>query len=94
MRLVGRQRGLIIGAFVGALGGCFFEATPQSRAEDVCTAFCQCFSPGQVDQCVQNDCLPDIPSVSDPCLDCVHLNSQTCSVLGTECIDLCLDPTP
>jgi hypothetical protein len=94
MRLVGCQRWLIIGAFVGALSGCFLNATPQTRAEDVCTAYCQCYAPSQLDQCIQQDCLPDIPAVTDACLECVQLNSQTCSELASECTDLCLDPTP
>jgi hypothetical protein len=94
MLLVGFRRGLMIVALAGVLGGCPFEATPQSRAEEVCTAYCQCFQPSDIDGCIETDCLPDIPSVSDPCLDCVHQNSQTCSDLYSDCTSLCLGPTP
>jgi hypothetical protein len=85
----GGWRGLIVLASV--LAGCF-EANPLQKARDVCTAYCDCIvSPAMVEQCIVDDCLPDIPPVSDPCLQCVYTNSQTCSTLFDECTDLCLD---
>lgn len=89
MRLVGCQRGLFVLLF--ALAGCW-EVSAEQRARDVCTAYCDCFvAPSQVEECIVEDCLPDIPPVSDPCLDCVYANSQMCGPLFDDCTDLCLD---
>ena len=85
----GCQRGLLV--LASLLAGCF-ETTPQQKSRDVCTAYCDCIvTPSMVEQCITDDCLPDIPPVTDPCLDCVYANSQTCSTLFDECTDLCLD---
>jgi hypothetical protein len=94
MRLVGCQRALIVTVALGLWSGCFlFEITPEQKARDVCTAYCDCVvSPAQVEQCIVDDCLPDIPPVSDPCLECVYANSQTCSKLLDDCTDLCVNP--
>jgi hypothetical protein len=73
-----------------AVAGC--EITPEQRARDVCNALCACVVPGSpsaVERCVVNDCLPDIPPVSDPCVECVYTNSQRCGDLLDECIALC-----
>ncbi len=89
MRLVGGQ--LIALVAVGVMSTGCFEETPQQRAEAVCNAYCECFvSAGQVEQCVTEQCLPDIPAVSEECMDCVVSNAQTCSALD-QCTGLCLD---
>lgn len=73
-----------------ALAGC--TNSPAQNARTVCTAYCECFVPAaSVEACIVDDCLPDIPPVSDPCLDCVYENSQMCSALTDECTDVCLD---
>jgi hypothetical protein len=72
------------------LAGCF-ETTPAQDARTVCTAYCDCLvAPSMVEQCIVDDCLPDIPPVTDPCLQCVYEKSQTCSMLFDDCSDLCI----
>ena len=75
------------------LVGCA-DDDPLLRARTVCTAYCDCSaSPGAVDACI-DDCVPDIPAVSDDCLQCVYANSQTCAALQSECTALCSSATP
>jgi hypothetical protein len=92
MRLVGCQRGL--SALVVAVGvlfaGCF-EETPEQRARAVCSVYCECVSPGTVEQCVEEECLPEIPPVSESCLDCVIANANQCTALTDDCTPICLD---
>jgi hypothetical protein len=72
------------------LAGCAGQSS-EDRSRTVCTAFCECFTTaGEVDACV-DDCVPDLPDVSDDCLQCVYANSQTCSVLENDCLPEC-DP--
>ena len=74
----------------GALAGCF-EESPLQRAQAVCGAYCECFGTnGTVDTCV-DECVVEIPPVSDECLDCVVANSQMCTDLATACNDVCDD---
>jgi hypothetical protein len=90
MRTPRSARGALLLA-LGLWAGCF-EITPEQRARDVCTAYCDCYAqPGQTEACVVNDCLPDIPPVTDACLDCVYANSQMCGELVNQCLDLCTD---
>jgi hypothetical protein len=92
MRLVGRSRMLWLVA-VGLWTGCF-EAAPENRAQTVCTEYCECFAdPGEVDECIV-ECVPDIPPVSDECLDCVLANSNSCPALEAQCTDLCVGQQP
>lgn len=92
MRLVGCHRELIALVAVGVMSTACFEESPQQRATAVCTEFCECFvSAGQVEQCVTEQCLPQIPPVSDECMDCVVTNAQACGALDDQCSDLCLD---
>lgn len=89
MRLVGCARGVLV--LIGLLAGC--DISEQQKARDVCTAVCNCaVSPSQVEECIVEDCLPDLPPVSDPCLQCVYENSQMCSDLFDDCTDFCIDP--
>lgn len=75
---------------VGAVAGCF-EESPLQRAQAVCGAYCECFvTNGQVDACV-DECVVEIPPVTDECLDCVVTNSQMCTALATDCNDVCDD---
>ena len=72
------------------LTGCF-ESSPAQNARTVCTAYCDCLvTPPMVEECIVDDCVPDIPPVSDECLQCVYMNSQTCSTLFDDCTDLCI----
>ena len=67
---------------------------PAEKAHDVCQAYCACVDPGAipsvVDRCVVEQCLPDLPPVSDECLDCVFAHDQVCPELLDQCSDLCL----
>lgn len=78
-------------AILALVAGC--HMSPEQRERDVCTAYCDCVvSPGMVETCITDDCIPALlPSVTDDCLDCVYMNSQTCSTLFNDCSDLCLD---
>lgn len=78
---------------VGLVAGCF-EASPENRAQTVCTEYCECFvTPGEVDACVV-DCVPDLPVVNDECFDCVVSNSNSCPALDAQCTDLCVGQQP
>lgn len=91
MRLLGCQRGLFTLVAVGMFAGCF-EESPQQRSRAVCTAYCECFvSAGQVETCVTDDCLPNLPPVNDECIDCVVSNANSCTALDAQCTDLCVD---
>jgi hypothetical protein len=87
------MRGLFV--VVGLLAGC--TQTPEEKAQDVCQAYCECVDPGAPpasrDECIAQQCLPDVPSVTDECLDCVYAHDQTCSELFDDCTDLCLSDT-
>jgi len=67
--------------------------TPADKAQDVCLALCECAEPGAIpsvlDDCVSQQCLPQLPPVSDDCLDCVYAHDQVCPELD-QCTDLCL----
>lgn len=67
---------------------------PAQKADAVCQAYCDCVDPGAipsvVDQCVTQQCLPDLPPVTDACLDCVYAHDQVCGELFDQCTDLCL----
>jgi hypothetical protein len=89
MRRVDCRRGLVV-VVLGMLAGCF-EITPEQKARDVCTAFCDCLVPTNADRCVTEQCLPQLPPVSDPCLNCVYANSQQCGDLVDQCSNLCGD---
>jgi hypothetical protein len=90
MGFVECRRGLVA-VVISLVAGCF-TIPPEQKARDVCTAFCDCFAPAtQLESCIVDDCLPDIPPVSDPCLDCVYANSQMCGELVNQCLDLCVD---
>jgi hypothetical protein len=86
------MRGIVL---VVLLLGC--TQTPQEKAQDVCQAFCQCTDPGGlpsiVDKCVIDQCLPQLPTVADPCLDCVFAHDQVCPDLFDQCTDLCFSTT-
>jgi hypothetical protein len=74
------------------VAGC--AETPAQRAQDVCFAFCDCAVttqlPDQVQACVDNQCLPQLPPVTDACLACVHQHESTCSALQNVCLPQCL----
>ena len=78
-------------ALLALFAGC--HMSPEQREHDVCTAFCDCVvTPGMVDKCITDDCVPQLQTtVSDACLDCVYMNSQTCTTLFNDCSDMCLD---
>ena len=86
MRLVGVS--MVAGLL---LGGC--NQSQEQRQRDVCMAVCDCVenTPSAVEACIVDDCLPVLPPVSDACLECVYLNSQSCGVLLDECEDPCTD---
>ena len=67
---------------------------PQEKAQDVCQAYCECVDPGAipsvVNDCVAQQCLPQLPPVSDDCLNCVFAHDQVCPELFDQCTDLCL----
>jgi len=51
--------------------------------------------PASVQSCIDNDCLPALPPVSDACLSCVYEHESTCSGLEATCTSLCLrSPQP
>ena len=68
--------------------------TPQEKSQDVCQAYCSCADPGALpsvlDDCIQQQCLPQLPPVSDACLQCVFAHDQVCTDLAAQCTDLCL----
>jgi hypothetical protein len=76
---------------LGLLVGC--HQPPEEKAEDVCDAYCDCVHPGalpaQFDECVQQQCLPQLPPVSDACLDCVFEHDQVCTDLLSQCTNSC-----
>lgn len=82
MRLIGVS-------FALALVAC--DVPPQQRAQDVCTAFCDCSetTTPQVNACI-TDCVPDIGTVTDDCLTCVYARSQTCGPLFDDCLSMCI----
>ena len=67
--------------------------TAQEKSQDVCQAFCDCVDPGAlpavVNDCISTMCLPSLPPVSDPCLDCVFQHDQVCTDLFNDCTDSC-----
>ena len=78
-----------------ALGLAACTVPPEQRAHDVCEAYCSCVEVGttSVAQCVDG-CVPNVPIVSDECLDCVYQNSGMCSSLISDCDDPCSQATP
>jgi hypothetical protein len=74
------------------VAGC--TESPAQRAEEVCSTFCDCAvgtgQPEQVQSCIDTQCLPQLPPVTDTCLACVHQHESTCSVLQNDCLNLCL----
>src|SRR5688500_15424083 len=92
MRLLGMSTVAVIAL---ALAGC--DVPPEQRSRDVCTAYCGCIESGNsaVAECV-DECIPEIPVVSDDCLTCVYENSQMCGSLLDDCTDICdpQQPTP
>jgi hypothetical protein len=76
---------------VGLLVGC--HQTPEEKALDVCDAYCDCLNPGavpsQFDQCVNQQCVPQLPPVSDDCLQCVYSHDQVCPDLEQDCTTMC-----
>ena len=84
-------------SFVVCLVAAACNTSPEQERRDVCTAYCECVTsglPSEVESCIVDDCLPEVPSVSDACLTCVYTFSQTCSDLFTNCNDLCLPNSP
>lgn len=74
------------------LAGC--ETSPEQEQANVCTVFCGCAAgplQSQVDSCIVDDCMPDIPPVTDACLQCVDASSQQCGELFDDCLDLCFN---
>jgi hypothetical protein len=82
------MRGIVL---VVLLVGC--TQTPQEKSQDVCQAYCTCTDPGAVpsvvDDCINQQCLPQLPPVTDQCLDCVFAHDQVCTDLFAQCEDLC-----
>ena len=75
------------------LVGCADQSTEQ-RERTVCTAYCECYSStGGVDACVE-DCIPEVPTITDECLACVNANANSCTSLDSECTDICTGETP
>ena len=76
---------------VVALGGC--AETPDQRAQEVCASFCDCVVgtglPAAVQDCIDNQCLPQIPPVTDDCLSCVHQFEASCTALENTCAPSC-----
>ena len=72
--------------------------SPQDRADVVCTTFCDCAAgtnlPALVQECIDTDCLPTLPTVSDACLACVYAQESTCTNLVELCTNDCLKPAP
>lgn len=72
------------------------DPSPEQAKRDVCTVACQCETnglPSQVESCVEA-CVPQVPVVSDECLECFYTYSQSCSDLERECEDACDQPQP
>ena len=74
------------------LAGC--TQTPGEKAQDVCQAYCSCLDPSalpsMLDTCIADQCLPQLPPVTDQCLDCVFAHDQACTDLYDQCTELCL----
>ena len=77
-----------------ALAAC--TRTPDEERRDVCNAFCDCATtgPATLEQCIVNDCFPELPTASEPCLQCVYTNSARCSELFDDCMDTCFSQAP
>ena len=79
---------------LSVLVGC--TQTAQEKAQDVCQAYCDCVDPGALpsvlDECVTQQCLPQLPTVSDDCLTCVFEHDQVCPELFDRCDSLCISP--
>jgi hypothetical protein len=69
--------------------------SPEQRAHDVATAYCNCVEIGTSarEECVEM-LVPQLPPISDECLECVYQNSATCSRLLDDCDDICSQSTP
>ena len=86
---------LVVAALL--VGGLGCTPDPEQARRDVCTAFCRCVTsglPSQVERCVTDQCLPEIPTVPDGCLECVDLESQTCLALVDQCSNTCFRQMP
>ena len=85
--------GMVLTAAV--LGGC--HQTSLQKADDVCRAFCDCVETGalasEIQRCIDKDCLPQLPPVTDTCLACVYQHDQTCPDLYDLCTTSCLRNT-
>lgn len=83
------MRGIVL---VVLLASC--TQTPGEKAQDVCQAYCGCLDPGAlpstITTCIDTQCLPQLPPVTDQCLDCVFAHDQVCTDLYDQCTDLCL----
>ena len=68
--------------------------SPADRAITVCAAVCGCSGglPATVDAC-NDECIATIPTVTDPCLQCVYDHEGTCSALAT-CQSICFPQAP
>lgn len=81
---------------VTVIAGCF-ASTPAQRAETVCNAICDCAVgtnlPAEVQDCVEMQCLPQLPPVTDECLACVHQHESSCTSLQDACVQLCAGTT-
>jgi hypothetical protein len=81
---------LVVVSIVGLLlAAC--DASPEQQHADVIAAVCECATstPFLFEQCkTEIDPFFD-PTPSDECMDCVYANSQTCSTLLDDCVDLC-----
>jgi hypothetical protein len=90
MRLLGMS---IASALLLVVAAC--EVSPEQRAHDVANAYCSCVevTPSAIEECT--DMLePQLPPISDDCLQCVYQNSATCSKLLDDCDDICSQSTP
>jgi hypothetical protein len=82
---------------LAVMAGCV--QTPEQRAETVCSTFCDCVvgqqQPGAIQMCIDTDCLPTLPPVTDACLSCVYQHESACTSLESTCTSLCLrSPQP
>jgi hypothetical protein len=86
------MRGLV-GLFIVVAFGC--HAQPADETEDVCTIGCRCVSavPGVQEQCTAA-CTQSGRTFPDACITCVFENAASCSVINSECEQLCLDQQP
>ncbi len=78
---------LVVVSIVGlCLAAC--EVSQEQRANDVCTAVCNCFTmvPAENEECVA-ECVDEAPPIPDACLDCVYTYSQTCGALLEQCFE-------